>query len=183
LETVQKRRLSSVSYGPYNLSPGFFGEPEPEEVELDQSTIQIVNNGTVVLCIEMVSAIDAVVSIDEVAFNITQSDCAETFDFSGVWQGTYECENSCDSQFGGEIQLTITQNGTTASYTSDMGESYTGTVCGEVFRFEGSNEYENESGTLTRIDDNYAIKRSTWRSNYEPYCFGNCVDSLYRISQ
>ncbi|TLX78377.1 hypothetical protein E9993_01475 [Labilibacter sediminis] len=175
--------LSSISYGPYNLSPGFFGAPMPKEVPLDQPSIQIVNTGTVVLCIEMVSAIDAVVSIDEVAFDITQSDCTETFDFSGLWQGIYECENSCANQFGGEIQLTVTQNGTTASYTDDMDITYTGTICDEVFRFERTNEYESESGTLTRIDDNYAIKRSTWRSHYEPYCFGNCVDTLYRISQ
>ncbi|KAA3658608.1 MAG: hypothetical protein DWQ10_10820 [Calditrichaeota bacterium] len=173
---------SAITYGPYDLAPGFFSSPDPEEILLDQPSIQLVNRGTVALCLIMHSSVDATVSIDEVAVDMVQSDCPDVADFSGMWTGTYQCGNSCGPGFGGSITLTISQDGASATYVDDGEYSYTGTVCGDVFRFERIDEYEKESGTLTLIDANSAVKRSTWRSRSEPTCFGNCVDSLYRVS-
>ena len=149
---------------------------------MDQPSIQIVNRGTVTLCLLMQSSVDAMVSIGEVAMNVTQSECLDAADFSGTWEGTYKCDNSCGGEFGGSMLLTVSQKGTNASYVDDEKYTYTGTVCGDVFRFTRSDNVETESGTFTLIDANTAVKRSTWRSLSQFTCFGNCVDSLYRVA-
>ena len=181
-DTPEAACASTITYGPYNLSAGFFGTPVPEEIELDQPTVQIVNRGTVSLCLQMLSSVDAMVSIGNVAVDVTQSDCEDVADFSGTWEGTYTCGNSCGGEFGGYIQLSVTQNGTNASYRDDGQYVYSGTVCGDVFRFKRTDNQETESGTLTLIDANTAVKRSTWRALNQSGCWGNCVDSLYRVA-
>jgi len=180
-DTPETACSSTITYGPYNLSAGFFGSPEPQEISLDQPSIQIVNLGTVALCMQMQSSVDAMISIEDIAVDVTQSDCPDAADFSGIWEGTYTCGSSCGGEFGGSIQLTVTQNGTSASYVDDGEYIYSGTVCGDVFRFKRTDEDETESGTLTLIDATHAVKRSTWRSLSVPTCFGNCVDSLSRV--
>lgn len=181
-DTPEAACASAITYGPYNLSAGFFGTPDPEEIELDQPSVQIVNRGTVSLCMQMLSSVDAIVSIGEVAVDVTQTECDEIADFSGTWEGTYKCDNSCGGEFGGYILLTVTQNGTNASYKDDEQYVYSGTVCGDVFRFKRTDNNETESGTLTLIDANTAVKRSTWRALNQSGCWGNCVDSLYRVA-
>lgn len=181
-DTPETACASSITYGPFNLAVGFFGSPDPQEISLDQPSIQIVNRGTVVLCLEMQSSVDAMVSVGDVAVDVTQTECPEAVDFSGTWQGTYECGNSCDTNFGGSIQLKVSQNGTSATYVDQGEDMYTGTVCGDVFRFKRNDPDEVESGTLTLIGPDRAVKHSTWRSVFDPSCYGDCVDSLYRVA-
>ncbi len=170
-------------YGPYSIG-GVLGSPsvEVETISLDEPTIQTVNTGYAVICMEIVSSFNATVSVDRLEGSVTEAECGSPADFSGEWSGTYSCTNSCDDGFGGSISLTITQDGTNASYVDDGGDNYTGTVCGDVFRFERVEPHEIERGTMTFTSSNQATKRSTYRGQAAPYCGGDCTDYLTRSS-
>lgn len=168
-------------YGPYSVSDTYFDSPSPnvDTIELAQSTIQILNSGPAVLCLEIFSSFDATLSIDQLEAEVAESDCGAPADFSGLWTGTYQCGNSCGGGFGGDIQLTITQSGSTASYVDDEGYVYTGRVCGNVFRFERVDADEIERGSIVLEDAAHATKRSTWREQPDG-CYGDCIDLLTR---
>lgn len=167
-------------YGPYPAGVGFFASPTPASIELDAATVQVMNYGPVVLCIDFTSTMDATFSIDAVEADVVEGACSTPADFSGVWAGTYECGNSCGSPFSGDIEITIAQDGHSASY-SDGGDPFTGTVCGNRFRFERIQDDEIERGTLTFYDSNTLIKRSQWRGRTAPYCTGSCYDVFTRV--
>ncbi|MCP4568296.1 MAG: hypothetical protein GY841_12025 [FCB group bacterium] len=172
-----------ILYGPFQIAQGFFGDPSPEAISLDEPTVQLLNGGMVAICIDFISTFDANFSIEEMEFDVTSEDCGTPSDFAGYWSGPFECGHSCDDEpFGGTVGLTVTQDGSTASYVDLSDDSYTGTICGNKFRFERIELNEIERGTMTLIDNNYAIKRSTWRTRSEPYCFGDCVDTLTRTT-
>jgi hypothetical protein len=107
--------------------------------------------------------------------------CGSPSDFSGTWTGTYECtfrEDQCGEPFGGEIALEVTQNGCSATY-SDGDATFAGSVCGDVFEFEGGGPGYTESGILTLVTPNMAMKESTF-VNTEGNCTGDCEDNLSR---
>ena len=171
---------AGVLYGPFEVSHGTTLVVSPETVVADETALQIINSGSMVICLTIVPNIDALLSVDAVAMDITEGRCDSPANFAGTWTGTYECGNSCLGPFGGNIQLTVSQTGTEASYTDQGGDTFTGVVCGDMFRFEYVGEGFFERGTLTLDGPNAATKRSTWRESSPPYCGGDCVDYLTR---
>jgi hypothetical protein len=174
----------NTSYGPYEISTDFFTNPDPQNIPLNSETIAMLNYGYIVLCLELVSSVDATFSIDQIDADVTETECAAPSNFAGLWRGTFTCSNSCGEPFGDSVFITVTQDGHTASYTDDAGDTYTGRVCGNEFRFKRINSpYDEEWGTLVLSDASHATKRSTWRSSYSPYCQGDCIDYLTRVPQ
>ena len=171
---------AGVLYGPFEVSHGTSLVVSPESVTVDESTLQIINLGAMTVCMTITANVDATLSVDAVAMDIAEGNCSSPSNFAGTWNGTYECGDSCNTLFGGNIQLVVTQSGTEASYTDDGGDSFSGVVCGNMFRFEYTGTDFVERGTLTLDGPNIATKRSTWRSTTEPYCGGDCVDYLTR---
>ncbi len=173
---------TGVLYGPFEISHETSLVVSPETVEVDEATLQIINMGSMTVCLTIVPNIDALLSVDAVAMQITEGDCDPPANFDGTWNGTFDCGNSCGNPWNGNIQLIVTQDGTQANYTDDGGDRFSGVVCGNMFRFEYTGENFVERGTLTLDGPNSATKRSTWRDNTAPYCGGNCVDYLTRGS-
>jgi len=107
--------------------------------------------------------------------------CGSPSDFSGTWTGTYECtfrRAECGGTFGGDITFEVMQNGCSATY-SDGEASYSGRVCGDIFTFEGGGPGYTESGVLTLVTPNKAMKESVF-VNTEGGCTGDCDDDLSR---
>ncbi len=107
--------------------------------------------------------------------------CGSPSDFSGTWTGTYECtfrDAECGEPFGGDITLMVMQNGCAATY-SDEEATYAGSVCGNVFEFEGGGPGYTESGALTLVTPNEATKESTF-VNTGDSCTADCADVLSR---
>jgi hypothetical protein len=170
-----------IAYGPFQVTHSGSTEVDPETVEADEPTLEIINSGQIVMCVSITPTVDATFSVDSVEVTISEESCGTPANFAGAWTGIYECGNSCGNPFADEIEITVTQNGTSASY-SDGSATFTGTVCGNRFRFERVTGSEIERGTLTLEDGNHATKRSTWRSTQPPWCGGNCVDVLTRVT-
>lgn len=171
---------TGLAYGPFQVSQGTSLVVTPPTVSADEATLEVINLGSMTLCLTITANVDATLSVDAVAMDITEGRCGSPGDFAGTWTGTYSCGNSCVEPFGGDEEIVVTQEGTTASYTDDGGETFTGVVCGDRFRFERVGESSTERGTMTLQSDGTAIKRSTWRGHEPPYCGGDCVDYLTR---
>lgn len=171
---------TGVLYGPFQISHENSLVVDPETVTADEATLQIINMGSMTICMTIIPDFDALLSVDAVAMQISEGDCDAPADFAGTWIGTFECGNNCYQTWDGDIELVVTQNGTQASYTDDGGDSFSGVICGNMFRFEYTGEGFVERGTLTLNSTNSATKRSTWRETTPPYCGGNCVDYLTR---
>lgn len=123
----------------------------------------------------------AVESTESTTFTLTVlADCASPANFAGVWTGTFSCTNSCGPDgFGGEIELTITQNGDAVSFTDSLGGSFNGTVCGGTLAFSSDDPAVVETGTLTLTSGDQATKQSHYRAS-DPVCEGDCMDTLTR---
>ena len=171
---------TGVLYGPFEISHVTALVVSPETVAADEATLQIINMGSMTVCLTILPNFDGLLSVDAVAMQISEGNCESPANFAGTWNGTFECGNNCLQPWSGDIQLVVTQSGTQASYTDDGGDSFSGVVCGNMFRFEYTGEDFVERGTLTLDGPNSATKRSTWRSSTPPYCGGNCVDYLTR---
>jgi len=171
---------SGILYGPFTVSGGTSLAVEPETASADAPTLQIINSGSMVLCMTITSNVDAALRIDALAVDLVTGDCDAPVDFSGTWTGTYQCGNSCGVPFGGDVTLTVTQDGEDASYVDGSGDTYTGRVCGDTFHFERIDGDEIERGTMTLDGPDSATKRSTWRGTSPPHCSGDCVDVLTR---
>ena len=171
-------------YGPFIISLGSLLQPtsvEPTKVSADASTLDIINIGSMSICVIISSPVDLTFSLNSVEANVAQKACDSPLNFAGDWMGNYQCGNSCTGEpFGGLIHLNVIQNGTSASYTDYIGDTFTGTICGNTFRFERSQAQEYERGTMTLNADGSATKRSTWRTTTEIPCGGNCIDNLTR---
>lgn len=174
---------TGISYGPYEITSTSIDDPNPDNIALDAPTVQILNYGFIVVCMEITSSVDASFTLDQVEANVTQGDCGTPSNFIGDWVGVYQCGNSCGEPFGDSIHITIYNDGASTHYVDDGGDYYTGRICGNVYRFRRDDPGETETGTLTLINSNFAIKRSTWRLTVSPYCTGDCLDSLYRVSE
>jgi len=168
-------------YGPFSVSVENNNQAKsisPARATATRPTLSAVNSGSFSLCLEIVSPIAASLDVDGVA--IDASSCGqEPADISGVWSGTFSCTNHGTSNDGGDIVLTISQNGYSAQYT-DSEASYKGTVCGNVFEYEGGVPFSyDESGSFVLNVNGSANKTSTWQSVYDD-SGGTCEDTLIR---
>lgn len=171
---------SGILYGPFTVSHGTALVVDPPTATADAATLEVINLGLMTICLTVTANIDATLSVDAVAMDIAEGRCDSPTNFSGTWNGTWGCRNNCGVDDGGDITMVVTQDGTDASYTDQGGATYTGVVCGNMFRFEYVGEDYRERGTLTLTGANTAVKRSTWRSHTPPYCGGDCTDNLVR---
>jgi hypothetical protein len=169
-----------VLYGPFHASSSTM-TVTPDTAEANEPTLEIINYGSIAFCMNVTATVDATFEVDAVEIDVVEADCPAPANFAGTWVGTYECGNNCGEPFGGDVDLVVTQNGTTASYVDGGGDHYTGRVCGNQFRFERRDAMEVETGTLTLQEDGTAIKRSTWRYGNPVVCWGDCVDYLTRV--
>lgn len=175
---------SGQLYGPFVISSDMsqLTGVDTSTVSADASTITVINSGTMYICLTVFSPIDATFSVSDVEADVTQESCGSPTNFAGTWAGTYTCGNSCTGQpFGGAIQLTVEQKGNSWSYTDEDGATFTGSVCGDTFRFERLTDPEIERGVMTLDGGDSATKRSTWRTTSDPICGGDCVDILSRV--
>ncbi len=166
-------------YGPFTVAHSTALNVDPPTATADDATLQIINAGAMTICMSITANFDGLLSVDGVAMDLESGACASPANFAGVWVGTYECGNFCGEPFGGSITLTVTQNGRQASYSAG-GTTFSGRVCGDTFRFEYTGEDFVERGTLTLTGPDTAVKHSTWRNTFPPYCWGDCVDYLTR---
>lgn len=152
---------------------------DPKTVSVETSALSIIITKAFVVCLEVISPVDAIINVDQVAVDVTPR--KETpADFSGTWTGMYSCTNDgCGDVVDRPIELTITQNGYSAQYTDDEGGSYKGTVCGNVFQYNGTGPGYSESGSYTLTGENTATKTSSWVAD-DKSCQGNCTDKLVR---
>jgi len=170
-------------YGPFTASvaSGVFSNFSVDSVEATQSTVDVVNTGNVRICAVLTASTSMTIDMDDQSIDNDVSCTEEPVDISGTWNGTYSCGGDCPE--GGEVSLTITQNGQSASYTDESGASYTGNVCGSRFSFSGglTGSYR-ESGTFVINSDNTtAFKNSTWTDLVSSCGSGNeCSDELTR---
>jgi len=170
-------------YGPFNLSLGAGSLPtavSPASVTASSGTVALLNGGLFVMCLQAVYPVDATVTLNGVAVEYGEDTCDEApADFSGTWTGTYECSSSCGPAFGSAITLTVIQDGRSASY-SDGEATFEGSVCGNELRFGRETALDQEHGKLTLAANGTAVKTSTYRSKMEPFCHGQCTDSLQK---
>lgn len=171
---------SGILYGPFEVSHDTDLVVEPEAVAADDATIDVINMGTVVVCLTIVPSIDATLSVDALALDLAEGDCEAPADFAGTWTGTYQCSDWCGEPFGGPIQLVLTQDGDRAEHMDSLEGHFAGVICGDMYRFEDVGQGFTEVGTMTLTGPNTAIKRSTWRALAPPYCGGDCEDTLTR---
>ena len=156
------------------------GSNQPESVTpaqfvASQQLLDIYNSGSVATCTRVTTTVDAVAIVS--GLEAEYESCTQPpGNFDGVWQGTYSCSGSCPE--GGDITLTVTQNGTEATY-SDGDASYSGYICGDVFSYRGGNAGYDESGKLSLTGTDTATKSSFYRS-FVGGCSGRCTDTLTR---
>jgi hypothetical protein len=173
-----------VDYGTWVISTTSLDDSDPDDIELDNPTMTVLNSGPVILCMEILTSVDVTFSLDQVEADVTEGDCPAPYDFSGRWAGTYTCTHSCDGEtFGDTVDIMVYQVGNTAYYTDLMGHTFSGTVCGNLFRFTLDNAIGyTERGSMRIYDGNYLIKKSTWRDKSSPYCHGDCEDYMSKVS-
>lgn len=156
---------------------------EPSSAEASQATLSIVNTGSFAICLEIDSPAPARIGIDDVT--VKPKLCRKSpKNFDGLWTGTYTCRNKgCGGDDVNQpITLTVTQaggNSHSAHYEDDGDGVYDGTVCDNVFEYNGGGEAYTESGKFTIHSDGSATKRSKFKA-LEGSCSGSCVDDLTR---
>jgi len=173
--------VSGEKYGPFTISVENNNQPSsvsPAKATATKPTLSIVNAGSFSVCLEVVSPIAAKADLDGVSINATSCNQSPD-DIDGIWTGTYSCTNQGTSNDGGDISLRITQNGYSASYT-DGEATYKGTVCGNVFEYDGGVEGAyKETGTFTLKSNGSALKTSSWKSTIDESS-GDCTDNLVK---
>ena len=171
-------------YGPFFIA-GSSSSPtvNPTTASAKPSSVNIINSGSFAMCIQVVSQTDASINVSNPSVDATQ--CTQPpADISGTWKGYYDCINhGWHNDIDQPITLTITQDGNRAQYVDDGGDTYEGTVCGNVFKFNRTSPVVNdtESGTFVLNKNGKGIKTSTWTANYsQDTNWGNCTDHLHR---
>ena len=147
---------------------------QPSSFTASQAVLDIYNSGSVSTCTRVTPNVNATASMSGMEAEVEPCSLPPS-DFSGTWSGTYSCTGSCPES--GTITLTVTQNGSSASY-SDGVASYSGNICGDVFSFRGGTASYDESGKLTLTGPNSATKTSFFRES--AMCSGSCTDILTR---
>jgi hypothetical protein len=81
---------------------------------------------------------------------------------TGIWISTYQCTGS-GGDFSGQDTLTVTQTGTTVSFSSQPdGGTFTGTLSGNTMNYTGGGPGYTESGTWTLQGANNFTKTSNY---------------------
>jgi hypothetical protein len=172
---------SGERYGPFMVDVENSNQAKsitPAKASATRPTLSVINAGSFTLCLEIVSPVEAKIDVDGVTVD-AKSCGQEPADISGVWSGTYSCTNQGTSNDGGDIILTITQKGYSASYT-DGEATYEGTVCGNVFEYDGGVPFSyDEDGKFILNTNGTGSKNSTWTS-IDGKSSGVCEDSLSR---
>lgn len=168
-------------YGPFQITGDSglqtFGV-SPGTATATPSTRALVNAGAFAVCVEVTAPVDLTFDVGNVTLELEECDTPAA-ELGGAWSGTYSCTNSgCANDPEQRIEFTVTQDGNVAHY-SDGEASYDGTVCGNVFHFDGRGPDYAESGTLTLNPDGSATKLSSWAAD-NGMCSGNCTDQLTR---
>lgn len=182
---------TGVTYGPFMVAIDENAQPmsvDPPNSQLQSESVEVINSGAFAICVQAAPMNNSTLNLDMIAIDVTMGadsdsdsdDCGDPSDFSGVWMGTFSCTDSCSEGFSDDITLTVTQNGTTASYVDDGGARFEGTVCGNVFSFSNNDPSETETGTMTLTGESTAVKMSTFQENSIPFCTGDCTDNLTR---
>ena len=174
-------------YGPFSVSidESFAAAAvTPASQQASQTTLDVINTGSLSICVQVVAMIDATVDLNRLA--IEKADCASTpANIHGTWTGTYSCDGNCPAPPGTPVSLDISQSSEdpyVATYTDTTGATYSGTVCGNRFSYKGgvSNNYD-ESGTFVlNADGVTATKTSTYTDVPPNNCTGTCTDELTR---
>ncbi len=177
---------SSTMFGPYDITGaiGMALTSSTESVTPTQRSIDIMNNGSLEVCIATTPPIDAYATVSAIMGEVEP--CAEgTVEIAGSsWTGTYQCDNFGvpSDPPGSPVSISITQN-TDGSYQyiDNEGAVYNGHLCGNKLRFNGglSGSY-TESGTLVFSSNNTATKTSTWNGIVVGTEGGDCSDELTR---
>ena len=171
-------------HGPFTVSLTSAFLPSavsPSTPEADAQTLAVMNAGAYVICVQIMSPVAVTFSLDGWVVEVEHDCAAATANFTGPWSGTYTCTDTCTNEpFNGSIQLTVTQSSTgNASYVEADGHAYSGTVCGDEFRFVRNIADETERGSLKLTGANTAQKTSTWLHS-TLLCGGVCTDTLTR---
>lgn len=152
---------------------------DPQTLDLGVEAINAANSGEVSICIETTTSVDALVSLDALMVALQLSpDCDDPEDLSGTWEGTYTCDDICGDDSGGDVTLTIFQQGQSAAYMDDEA-FYFGVICGGTFTFSGGSESYDENGVFTLTGADTAMKESSYSNLYDD-CGGDCMDQLTR---
>ena len=139
-----------LRYGPFFIA-GDSSSPtvDPPSTTAEPSSVNIINAGSFAICFQVVSETDALMHIGDTTVDGKQ--CSQPpADMNGTWTGTYTCINQgSDHDIDQPITLTITQVGNRAQYF-DGSDTYEGTVCGNVFKFNRTSpiDFSTESGTF-----------------------------------
>ena len=149
--------------GPFNYYGN--GYVSPSTVSAAPSSVSIINTGALAICMQIYSPIDATVDVSDVSINVTPCNQAPA-NIYGTWEGKYTCINyGSNDDINQSITLTINKltDGKT-QYVDDGGDTYEGTVCGNVFKFNRINPVINdtESGTFVLNNNGTGTKNSTW---------------------
>ena len=178
---------SPTVFGPYGISGaiGMALTSSTETVTPTQRSIDIMNSGSIEVCIVTTPPIDAYATVTAIEGEVEP--CAEaTVDIApSNWSGTYRCDNfgvSSDPP-GSPISLSISRNPDGSyKYIDDGGAEYNGHLCGNKFRFNGGIPGSfTESGTLKFSSNDKATKTSTWNGIPVGIMGGDCKDILERI--
>jgi len=184
-----------VKYGPFTVSVDAANQlvgVDPPTATATQETVNVINSGSMAICIVVDSHVGGNMNVDSLDFEV--EDCNKPLEIiAGTWIGKFTCINSpvnpnsvitCDDDIDEDVSLTITQNGDRATY-NDGTATYSGTVCGDHFNFNGGIEISefvgfDESGKFVMNDDDRtAFKESKWLER-DDSCMGTCTDSLTR---
>lgn len=163
------------------------GYIDPSTVSAAPSSVSIINSGSAAMCIQILSEESATINISNVSIDATPCNQAPA-NISGTWKGKYTCINygcaDCN-EVNLPVKFTITYpdplDKTRAVYT-DGTATYNGTVCGNVFKFDGGDPgLYKENGTFVLNNNGTGTKNSTWYSEYNPDTFwGTCTDNIHR---
>jgi len=180
---------TGVAYGPFRVALDAQDQPtsvDPPSAALTSTSVEVINSGQFSICVVCTSPRRAMVAVNSLAVDVAMQsasgDCEPVTDFSGMWRSVYSCTSTCDPNgFGGDFTVTITQQGNRASYTDDD-ETYSGTVCGNVWTFSlQPGPAFTETGTLRLNSDGSASRVSHYRDSAAPFCEGDCEDTFTRV--
>lgn len=145
---------SPFVYGPYDLSGDIDTalSSTTARVSPNQATKDIINSGSLELCVKTTPPADAYLTVPSVV--VEYEDCeASEFNIVGFWEGYYECAEFDEPQ--GEpdtpISLSISHiEDERYQFIDNNTETlYEGYLCGNELKFEGGYEGNtSESGTI-----------------------------------
>lgn len=177
---------SSTRFGPYDIAGaiGMALTSPTQSVEPTQRSIDIMNSGSIEVCLVTTPPIDAFASVTAIAGEVEPCEEPSIEIADSTWSGTYQCDNfgTPSNPPGSPISLSITRNANGSyTYIDDGGAVYKGHLCGNRLRFNGGIPASyTESGTLIFTSENKATKTSVWNGIPTGTEGGDCRDKLTR---